>query len=265
MVTQRGLLRQAIVPGFAAMLRTLPTHRMRKKFAKIFGPFFRGTVAQTAYGFEMICDWYDNANRAVFEGSYGVVAAFIRELPPNSIFVDIGANQGGTSLLAAQVVGKSGRVVAYEPNPVSAERMRENIAISGVKNVTLIERGVASREDLLLLDVTDIENSGAAHVSDQGSPFSTGPISLHDLGISSDSADIFIKIDTEGYEYEVLQGLSQLLDSKQVRQIIVEIDEANLKRFGSSSRAVYQFLEKFGFSPRTGLSSGHYDEVFSAS
>lgn len=56
----------------------------------------------------MIARWHDNVNRISFEGSYGIVAEFIQTLPENSLFIDVGANQGCTSILAAKTLAGGG-------------------------------------------------------------------------------------------------------------------------------------------------------------
>lgn len=266
-------LKGMLAGTFAFVLRTLPTHKLRKKYAKFFGPFFVGAVAKTAYGFWMVCNWYDNVNRAVFEGSFGAVEDFILRLPANATFIDIGANQGGTALLAAKTMrlqesrgGGRGRVLAYEPNPVAGKSLRQNIALNDYENIAVFEMGVSPERKRLNLDVSDVENSGAAHISEVGSPVEMGPISMRDVKLDGGGrSPIFVKIDTEGYEMEVLRGIEELLASKQVEGLVIEIDEANLGRYGSSAQEVYDFLASSGFAPLYGPSSGHYDEVFVAS
>jgi FkbM family methyltransferase len=232
-------------------------------FAKAFGPYFSGTIARTAYGFPLVCNWYDNANRKAFEGSYGVVERFILSLPANSLFIDIGSNQGGTCILAAQVLRHGGgRVMAYEPNPRAFEMLRRNLEINACQNVLTYCQGVGQEHQKLKLNISDSENSGSAHIAKQGIDVIVGPISLRDIQDHVNDSPIFVKIDTEGYEMEALKGISDLLSANLVRQVVIEIDDFNLRRFGSSAGMIYRYMEQFGFMPLQGLSSGHYDEVF---
>lgn len=253
-----------LAPLFALVLRKLPKHKSRKRFAKTFGPVFSGSVAETAYGFPLVCNWYDNANRKIFEGSYGVVADFIRSLPPGSLFIDIGANQGGTSILAARVLRQGGHVMAYEPNPHIAELMQENIALNACQNISLCVQAVGPEPKEMKLDASDADNSGSAHIGEEGIDITVAPIKFNDIPSAYRNAPVFVKIDTEGFEMEVLKGLEGLLSKKLVRKLIIEIDEANLGRFGTSPLRIYRFLEQHGLVPEQGLSPGHYDEVFNA-
>jgi len=215
----------------------------------------------------MVCNWYDNANRRIFEGSFGVVGDFIFELPSNALFIDIGANQGGTSIMASRVLargGGGGQVMAYEPNPVAISFMKENVVLNGCENVHIFEQGVAPLRKELRIDNSDRENSGSAHVSDDGVVVIVGPICVRDVQSVLGDSPVFVKIDTEGYEMEALTGISELLSTGIIQKLVVEIDRENLEKFGSSPEMVYAYLSNFGFSPKRGLSVGHYDEVFSA-
>ena len=58
-------------------------------------------------------------------------------------FVDVGANIGTYSLLARRLVGPTGRVVAFEPHPVAAARLRENVELNRIDNIEVHEAAVA--------------------------------------------------------------------------------------------------------------------------
>jgi len=66
-----------------------------------------------------------------------------------------------------------------------------------------------------------------------------------------------------GAEELVLRGVAPVFDALNVDRCVIEIDNANLERCGSSAAGVYEQMEAAGFEPRFGLStSRHYDEVF---
>lgn len=154
--------------------------------------------------------------------------------------------------------------MAYEPNPVAINLLKENIILNGCENIHVFEKGVASSTKELRIDNLDGENSGSTHVSDDGVAVLMAPIALRDVESVLSDSPVFVKIDTEGFEMEVLTGLSELLSAKKVSQLVVEIDKGNLEKFGSSPEMVYQYLANYGFLPKRGLLGGHYDEVFSA-
>ncbi len=258
-------IKQSLAPFAAYLLRNIKTHKNRKRFAKFVGNYFDNTKAKTAYGFMMFAKWYDNENRTCFEGSHGIVADFISDLPSDSIFIDIGANQGCTSILASKVFSNNqnnGVVISFEPSIFSFGLMERNIKLNKCNNIFAFNRAVSSKKLKLYLNENDKENSGASHISEKGNPIIAGPIKVEDLRKITKNNDIFIKIDTEGYEMFVIEGLEELFKEKLVHKLLVEIDELNLIKYGSSSIELYNCLEKYGFKPIIGLKKGHYDEVF---
>ena len=59
-------------------------------------------------------------------------------LHPGMVFYDLGANIGLFTLLAARLVGDSGKVFSFEPDPENAARLRRNIQRNGFANVTVV-------------------------------------------------------------------------------------------------------------------------------
>lgn len=71
-----------------------------------------------------------------------------------------------------------------------------------------------------------------------------------------------IKIDVEGHEVRVLNGSPKPLASDYLHQLIVEIDEGNLQRYGNQVTELYAPVESFRFAPGRDPASSHYDEFF---
>ena len=82
------------------------------------------------------------------------------------------------------------------------------------------------------------------------------------FGRSGRYDDIYVKLDTEGYEMSVLKGMWELFAAGLIRKLIIEIDDVNLNKSGTDSRQVYKFLDQHCFKSTIGLKQGHYDEVF---
>jgi predicted RNA methylase len=78
-----------------------------------------------------------------FEGD--VANAMLRVLREGDIAVDIGANIGYLTVLASLLVGPTGRVVAFEPDPENVLRLRANVALNTGCNVTIVEKAVTDR------------------------------------------------------------------------------------------------------------------------
>ncbi|HDZ10521.1 FkbM family methyltransferase [Pseudohongiella sp.] len=90
-------------------------------------------------------------------------------LPADGVFLDIGANIGLYTLTAMQVIGAGGRILAFEPNPATRQRLLFNIAANSSKvnapAPNVLEIGIADRESQFVLQL-DSSNLGASSISD---------------------------------------------------------------------------------------------------
>jgi FkbM family methyltransferase len=129
--------------------------------------------------------------------------------------IDIGANVGRYTKLFSELVGARGRVIAFEPVPVTFSLLSANAQLFVHPNVTLINAAVAEKLDVVGMSIpkfsTGLTNYYQAHVSSVAdSELSVLTLSLDSLHINQRIA--LIKIDVEGHESFVLSGMSRLLE-----------------------------------------------------
>lgn len=141
--------------------------------------------------------------------------------------VDVGANIGAFTLY--EVLKKKAKlVVAYEPSPTTFHRLAGNLAVNSIQNVKPINAAVgASPGELPFVDSPFSVNSRVAENGQAGAqiiPCVTLDSSLKELGISN--VDL-IKIDTEGYEIEVLKGATETLG--RTKRLVIEVHRASEK------------------------------------
>ena len=151
-------------------------------------------------------------------GEPEVQAALQKYLHPGMIFYDIGANIGFFSLLAARLVGKGGRVVAFEADPEIARRLREHAVRNEFGWITVEEKAAWSEPRTVFFARTDPTTSpdrGLGHVVAAGGSdtIQVNADSLDNYTETQLSPD-FIKCDVEGAEVEVFRGASRLLKEK---------------------------------------------------
>jgi FkbM family methyltransferase len=258
--------RSLLAHAYVAYLRWFPVKRGKRRLSNLVGPYLIDVPVRTSYGFLAFARFHDNANRRMYERHNDRVIGFIYQLPVGSCFLDVGANQGETAILASRRVGPRGLVIAFEPGHAAFDVFLRNVELNGLRNVRLYQQAISPKEQSLFLAVDNPNHSGLAHVADHGEPIIAGPVDANPRVLELlISREVFVKIDTEGYELEVLRGLRSLLKSGKVRSLVIEVDEANLSRFGASSHALYEELTGLGYKPRFGLSEGHYDEIFDRS
>jgi FkbM family methyltransferase len=133
------------------------------------------------------------------------------------IVLDIGANSGNHTIFLAP---RASWVYAFDPFPEALTQLRRQLSINRLQNVTIVPAGLGSRDASLPFGVPSGNNRGVgAFLAQQPSALSqsAGTISLpvrhadsllSELGIEAVS---LIKIDTEGFEEEVLRGLANTL------------------------------------------------------
>ncbi len=141
---------------------------------------------------------------------------------------DIGANLGYVSLSLAKRVGPQGRVIAFEPIPLNIAAFRNNIAINHISNVRLLECAASDRAGHAVIRLA--ENPSTASLVWHGNnpaatEFTIRTVPIDDLVDAGDLAPpTFIKIDVEGAEALVLEGMRRTLAAAQP-VIFVECSE----------------------------------------
>ncbi len=169
-------------------------------------------------------------------------------LSPGDYFVDVGANKGDFSLLAARTVGARGKVLAFEPEPDNCRWIGRSVALNGYENISVYEYALSSADGAGQLHLG--KNSGW-HTLLPGHPHrDLGMIEVKTrtldsvLGETTDGVANMLKIDVEGAEFEVLKGACDTLSNNV--DIIVLLDLH--PELGVNPVEVCGFLEEFGFS-----------------
>jgi FkbM family methyltransferase len=173
-----------------------------------------------------------------------VQAILAERLRPGMVFYDLGANVGFYSLLAARILGASGRVFSFEPDTKVFERLQRNIARNGFQNVTVVETGVWSESGEMNFVAADPSSPdhGTGKISaqkDANSGQIARCVSLDDFTQTAPSPDA-IKCDVEGAEVEVIRGAENLLKTHRPWFLCEMHSEAN-------DRAFREFLGRIGY------------------
>jgi FkbM family methyltransferase len=181
---------------------------------------------------------------------YRVMKALLSE---GGTFVDVGANFGTFSLLASRLVGKSGKVIAIEPQERLASLIEESAGLSGATNIEVhrVACGSVNGEKELLIPEDDSGRAGffagfsgrKKHVA-QRVPVTTLDWMLRDTPAER---SYVIKIDVEGSEMEVLTGAAQIIESRKP-PIIIELNPWSFAAAGTTTRKVVDRLASLGYN-----------------
>ncbi|NMT63790.1 FkbM family methyltransferase [Marinobacter sp. W62] len=165
----------------------------------------------------------------------------------------MGANIGVHSLVFSTLVGSSGQIVAIEPQSKVRKRLEANLKNNQITNVVVLGCAIGAEECCARIYDIANNNDGAATLRpsepEKHEKFENIEVKTLDFVQSSTHLDRFdiVKIDVEGAELEVLQGLSKLFKSSPPRCLFVECVNSNLKRFNTSSEELIAKLEDLGY------------------
>lgn len=155
--------------------------------------------------------------------------AMKRFLKKGDTFIDIGANIGYLSAVALGFVGKRGEVHSFEPVPEYVERLKEIAAANREYKIIVNQYALGEKEGREKIYVTNLPNIGwntmIPNFMLEGTLKETvevGVCRLDSYIMEKRLEDIrLIKIDTEGFEFPVLKGLSGYLENTAYRPVII--------------------------------------------
>jgi FkbM family methyltransferase len=188
------------------------------------------------------------ATQHVYTGlsDFAESALLLHMLRENHLFVDVGANVGVYTVLAAGVVGA--QVISIEPVPQTFSKLRANLRANDiVDKVTPHNIGVARQEGTLRFTADQDTMNHVIKDEAWKGPSIEVPVSTLDA-ILVGRAPTLIKIDVEGWESEVLAGAASTLSSSSLLGLIVEMNSSDAA-FSTNEFAVHECLLANDFRP----------------
>jgi FkbM family methyltransferase len=161
--------------------------------------------------------------------------------------VDVGANLGLYTLFMAGLVGPTGRVIAFEPDPDLVALLRGNCAVNAAANVEAHGAALGSTPGRLFLNRIML-NSGNNHLGAQGRSALRQPLEVEVAAFDSLLPGVrpdFVKIDVQGWELKVLRGMEGTLKGADP-VIYLEFWPEGLKRAGDTPRELFSFTRDLG-------------------
>lgn len=172
-----------------------------------------------------------------------------RLLCVDSTFLDIGANIGVHTLFATSIIGGVGRIISVEAAPENVQRLRDNLALSFVDNVTVLHCAVGKCRGFTTISMPTGGNSGMYRIG-AVSEGQAGQIIVRTVDEIAATENVrkfaLIKIDIEGSEFNALQGAANTLNSQRP-PLMIELNQEALASFGSNPDDVKQLLHDYGY------------------
>lgn len=165
------------------------------------------------------------------------------------VFVDVGANIGYYTLLASKIAGTDGEVFAYEPDQNNFALLQENVSHNGLANAQLYPLALSDRNENGKLFLST-DNFGDHRIyTDSDDRISHAIQLVHgDQHLTPIAEHIdFLKIDTQGAEYFVVNGLRKLIARNNAHlRIILEFCPYGIRHSGADGHQLIALLESFG-------------------
>jgi len=193
----------------------------------------------------------------MYFGSYGllIVEAMKRLLKPGGVFVDVGANIGYLSAIAAGIVGKQGQVHCFEPVPTYFERLERLVELNPGHSITINSKAAGEAPGDCTIYVTREPGQNTMVPAYKSGPEIISTLNVPVVRLDSYFAErkinriSLLKIDAEGFEFPVLKGLQHFLEeSKQRPAIICEIAPRAYSLMGRTISELSDYMAVYGYA-----------------
>lgn len=206
----------------------LELHAKRSRFCAYLGDNL--AVCRVLGNMKMFVDTRDHvlAPHLMTDGYWEswITLAMLRTLKPGMVAIDVGANYGYYTILMGRSVGRTGKVIAFEPNPHLADLMRKSLWISGIRQIDEVrgEAAYSTSGEQVRFFIPDARPMNARVVEEapyEGTMIDVPTVRLDD--VLPETVD-FIKIDAEGGEREIWRGMSKTIANNPQLQIFLEFN-----------------------------------------
>lgn len=196
--------------------------------------------------------WASLVARRDYEDRFQVV--MLGAIRQGDVVWDVGANVGLYSRKFSDIAGTSGKVFAFEPSPVNLRRLYE--AVGSLSNVAVVPVALGEREGVAAFEQGSDPLGATSRIVDRAGGDSVERVEIRlSSGDSLVSSGVVafpnvIKIDTEGFELDVLLGLTKTLEEKCLRALCIEVHFGLLQERGLSNAPseIEKLLVSSGFS-----------------
>tara|TARA_B100001094_G_C18089379_1_gene749571 strand:- start:228 stop:1121 length:894 start_codon:yes stop_codon:yes gene_type:complete len=176
-------------------------------------------------------------------------SSFIHHLQPGSLVIDVGANFGHYALVASKFVGKTGKILAFEPSAEGFQLLQSNISLLTFQNVIAVQAGLSDENCAMNLCIDRCNPGGHSYtkknVREVGGKQTTPVYSL-DKYLSNNQipppVDL-IKIDVQGFEAKVIRGAVQTIQ-RDHPVIFCEVTPEATKNSGDDFLELFDFFKK---------------------
>ena len=243
-----------VLKSYGWLLRIRP-QALADPLYRLITPYERRRLVDW-YGLRLFVDPFSHLGRSLvlYDEYETEQCELVRQmLPPGGTFIDIGANEGLFSSLAAKVVGPSGLVIAVEPQGRLGDVLEINLSLNGSGNFRIYNAAISEVDGgTVEISLTPTSNTGATsavHKYRWSRKIETVPTRTVDALIVENKLDQIdlMKIDVEGFELEVVKSAGQALADRKVKTLAIDYHQRILQARDVSVEAIHQRITEFGY------------------
>ncbi len=215
----------------------------------------QGEKCSRVFGYNINLDLSDDIQRWIYVGCFepeetDMVRAHLK---PGMTFLDVGANVGYFTLLAASLLRSTGRIYSVEPSPSCSQRLANTVNANKLANVKVERIGLSDEQGVKTLHIppADARNHSPSMIAwpdNESTPVDVPVRTLDEMLSEWNTGTIdLMKMDVEGHEPAILRGARRALESRRIRALLCEFNAPYLRAADSSSRELYDTIIDAGF------------------
>jgi len=238
---------------------------------KLYKKFGSQIFVKKIQGSMMLLDLKDEgiSRELFFKGvhEYNSTDQIQKEIKPGMTIIEVGANIGYYSLIEAKIIGKTGIIYAFEPNPINKKILDINIQLNNItKNIKTFPFGVGGKNEVKDFFLTSIGNISSFIERNEVfiKPVDTIKVKIVRLDdfFDKDIKIDYFRMDVEGFEWEVIKGMHRILSSDNgPKGCFIEVHSSLLNQSGHSAKAFLNELYTFGYDVKIARFRGQSKHV----
>ncbi|MGE0256295.1 MAG: FkbM family methyltransferase [Alphaproteobacteria bacterium] len=249
-----GRARLAAIRRRCAWLLSLRPQFLATPLLKLLSPYERRTIVDVE-GMRLYLDPLSHlAGTILRDGSYeaATAALFRCEIAAGDVVLDIGANEGYFAVLAAQLAGPGGTVIAVEPQSRLLDVLRINLALNGGAAAEVFHCAVGTGGGDVEISLTPVSNTGASSIvrryrwSTESERVPVCSVEAILAAVGKTRAD-FVKVDVEGNEAAVIAALQPLLATGRVGKLLIDYHGPILAAAGITAKPLEDDILAAGY------------------
>ncbi|HMG83611.1 MAG TPA: FkbM family methyltransferase [Ferruginibacter sp.] len=169
--------------------------------------------------------------------------------------IDVGAHIGALSIIMAEKVGPTGKVISFEPTPSTFVLLQKTIAINKKKDIiTPIQKAIADKEGKAEFYITELDANNSNSLSNNKRKehkeytIAIDLVSIDDVKKELNLRTIdLIKVDAEGAEFAVLKGAVNVMKINKPK-VILALHPASINNFGNTLSEIWDFITNMDYT-----------------